>query len=122
MACCAIGADHASEQVNRWMKVSGGILGITQKQSARTRFFLVALELARLKVEAKQNAGVKQEHPTKHYELSNVARNKLFVPDLSLTTTWQAYTNPFEKNGYDIINIVTKAVVADDVKKRIRNS
>ena len=49
VASCALGADHALEQVNRWMKVAGGIVGITQNQSARTRFFLVAPELARLK-------------------------------------------------------------------------
>ena len=35
---------------------------------------------------------------------------------LSLTTTLQGFTNPFE---YDIINIVTKAVVTVDVQKDI---
>ena len=47
VASCAIGADHAFEQVNRWMKISGGIVGITLNQTARTRFILVAPELAR---------------------------------------------------------------------------
>ena len=82
-------------------------------------FFLVDQELARLKVEAKQNAGVEQKPSTKHNELSNATRNKLFVPGLSLITTLQAYTNPFEYDGDDIINIATKAVVADDAKKHI---
>ena len=64
IAFCALGADHALEQVNRWMKVAGGMVGITQNQTARTRFFLVAPELARLKVESKQDASVEKKfHP-----------------------------------------------------------
>ena len=27
IAVCALGADHALEQVNRWMKVAGALLG-----------------------------------------------------------------------------------------------
>ena len=116
VALCALGADHALEQVNRWMKVAGGIVGITQNQTARTRFFLVAPELARLKVESKQIANLDQKPSTKHYELSNTARTKLFLSALSLSTTLQGFTNPFEYEGDDIINIVTKAVVPENVQ------
>ena len=65
IAFCALGAGHALEQVNRWMKVAGGIIGITQNQTARTRFLLVAPELARFKVESKQDANVEKKafHP-----------------------------------------------------------
>ena len=45
---CAIGADHVLEQVNRMMKVGGGIVGITQNPSALTKFFLVAPELSHI--------------------------------------------------------------------------
>ena len=71
IAFCALGADHALEQVNRWMKVAGRIVGITQNQTARTRFFLVATESARLKVESKQDANVEKNLLSKHYELTN---------------------------------------------------
>ena len=30
VASCAVVADHALEQVNRWMKVAGGIAGISR--------------------------------------------------------------------------------------------
>ena len=119
IAFCALGADHALEQVNRWMKVAGGIVGITQNQTARTRFFLVAPELARLKVESKQDANVEKNLSSKHYELTNAERNKVIVSALSLTTTLQGFTNPFEYDWDDIINIVTKAVVSVDVQKDI---
>ena len=101
------------------MKVTGGIVGITQNPTARTRFFLVSPELARLKVESKQNANVEQKLSTKRYDFSNAARNKLHRPALSLTTTLQAFINPFDYDCDDVINIVTKAVVSEDVKKDI---
>ena len=106
-ASCALGADHALEQVNQWMKVTGGIVGITQNQTARKRFFLEALELGRLKVESKQNGNTEQKLSAKHYELSNAARNKLYLSALSLTTTLQASTKPIHYDSEDVINVVT---------------
>jgi hypothetical protein len=41
----ALGADHALEQINRSMKVSGGLVGITLNPNARNKFFLIAPEL-----------------------------------------------------------------------------
>jgi len=43
------------------MKVTGGLIGITLQPSARTKFFLIAPELARLETEALQMAGVKSD-------------------------------------------------------------
>ena len=93
IAFCALGADHALEQVNQRMKVTGGIIGIRQNQTARTRFFLVAPELARLKVESKQDADVEKNLSSKHDELTNAERNKVIVSVLSLTTKLQGFTN-----------------------------
>jgi len=39
---CAIGVDHALEHMNRFMKVTGGLVGITQNASARELFLLTA--------------------------------------------------------------------------------
>ena len=39
---CAVGADHALEHINRSMKVSDGLVGITLNPSARTKFFLIS--------------------------------------------------------------------------------
>ena len=64
---CAIGVNHAPEHINRIMKVTGGLVGITQNASARERFFLTAPELSRLAEEAQVMAGspistTRQEH------------------------------------------------------------
>lgn len=39
-AFCAVGADKALEHLNRKMKVSGGLVGITLNPNARVHFFL----------------------------------------------------------------------------------
>ena len=53
---CAIGPDNALEHVNQSMKVSDGLVGITLNPKARTKYFLIAPELARLAEQAKQMA------------------------------------------------------------------
>ena len=55
---CSLGVDHSLEQVNKTMKVIGGMRGITQKPMTLARFFLVAPELACLSAEAETLAGI----------------------------------------------------------------
>ncbi|KAL9958706.1 hypothetical protein ACROYT_G035756 [Oculina patagonica] len=66
---CALGADHALEQINRSMKVSGGLVGITLNPNARTKFFLyIAPELVRLAKDAKEMAGTtRAKEDTRHH-------------------------------------------------------
>ena len=52
---------------NRSMKVSGGLVGITLNQSARTRFFLAAPKLAGLAEEARRMAGLDEVATTYHH-------------------------------------------------------
>ena len=42
---CAIRPDHALEHINRWMKVTRGLVGITLNKNARKRFFLISADL-----------------------------------------------------------------------------
>ena len=53
----AVGADNTPEHVNRSMKVSGGLIGITLNPTARTKYFLIAPGLVRLAEQAKLMAG-----------------------------------------------------------------
>ena len=50
---CAVGGETALEHLNRSMK---GLVGITLNETARAKFFLIALELVRLTAEAKAMA------------------------------------------------------------------
>ena len=67
---CAVGGDTALEHLNRSMKVSGGLVGITFNESAQTKFFLIAPELARLTAEAKAMTGLVPER-AHHQELNS---------------------------------------------------
>ena len=53
---CTVGADNALAHKNRSMKVSGGLVGITLNEAARTKLFLIAIELVSLAKQAKNMA------------------------------------------------------------------
>ena len=65
---CCLGADHGLEQVNRMMKVSGGLVGITLNASARNLFFLIAHHLALLAEQAELLVGSKPQGTKVHHE------------------------------------------------------
>ena len=118
---CAIGPDHAIEHVNRWMKVSGGLVGITLNESARTRFFLIAPELARLAEEASRLAGVSSPLQVHHHDLSPAVLERQERNIQTLRETISSCQNPFLYDGQDLFNIVTKTVMPDEVLHDIIN-
>ena len=72
---CSLGADNALELVNRSMKVSGGLIGITLNTNARSKYFLIAPELARLAEKAKEMSGMSAGKRAKqHHDLSTTVR------------------------------------------------
>ena len=62
---CVLSADHALAHINRSMKVTGGLVGITLNPSTRTKIFLIAPELAiaRLAEEAQEMAVLPSKTP-----------------------------------------------------------
>ena len=84
---CAVGADTALEHINRSMKVTGGLVGITLNQDARTKFFLIAPELARLAEQAKNMADVSPKIRVHHHHLAAavLAREEKGVKQLTAT-------------------------------------
>lgn len=114
---CALGADHALEHINRTMKVSGGLVGITQNPTARNKFFLIAPELARLAEDAKNMAGLSMQKKRKeHHNLTTAVLEREEKNIIQLKTTIERFTNPFIQESNDIFNLVTKVVVPDEVK------
>ena len=74
---CTLGADHALEQINRSMKVSGGLVGITLNPNARIKFFLIAPELARLAEDAEEKVGTTPaKEGSHHHTLSASVKRK----------------------------------------------
>lgn len=114
---CAIGADHALEHINRSMKVSGGLVGITLNEVARTKFFLIAPELARLSEQAKEMAGLPSGIQNHHHNLTHSTIKREHQDIQRLASTIQNFTNPFSDDNTDLFNLVTKVVMSNEVKK-----
>ena len=114
---CAVGADNALEHVNRSMKVSGGLIGITLNPNARTKYFLIAPELARLAEKAKQMAGTSPKTAKHHHSLTNAVRSRQEKNIEQLATTIRTFTNPFLEEGSDLYNLATKVVMPEKTKE-----
>ena len=105
---CALGADHALEHINRSMKVSGGLIGITLNPSARNKFFLIAPELARLAEEAKNMAGLSRQKRQRKISLSTAVLEREERNLKKLTATIERFTKPFTEESDDLFNLVVK--------------
>ena len=114
---CAVGADHAQEHVNRSMKVSGGLIGITLNPTARTKYFLIVPELARLAEQAKLMTGTSSKTQTSHHNLTTAVRLREERNVQQLTASIQRFTNPFTVEDPDLFNLVTKVRMPEKVKK-----
>ena len=118
---CALGADHALEHINRSMKVTGGLVGITLNPSARTKFFLIAPELARLAEEAQEMAGLSSKTPRRHHALSAATFTHQEKALEDLIAMFRCFTNPFSEQSNDLFNLVTKVVVPEKIKEDLCN-
>ena len=117
---CALGANHALEQINRSIKVSGGLVGITLNPNARTKSFLVAPELARLAEDANEMAGTTPaKEATHHHNLSASVISREEKNIQQLVTTMENFTNSFIEQSNDLFNLVTKVVMPSKVKEDI---
>lgn len=118
---CSLGADEALEHENRAMKVTGGIVGITLNENARTRFFLSSPELIRLVKEAKEMAGFQTTDKKKHHELSQVASGRQSKNVLAMLKTLERVGNPFEYTRDELLNISTMCVMPQKTKEDMCN-
>ena len=117
-AFCSIGVDHALEQENRKMKVLGGLTGITRQPATLARFFLVAPELARLSSEVESSCGVKETTRSRHHQLDPAVRKRHEDRINSLRPVIEE-NNPFDFEGTELLNMVTKSVMPTEVTQDI---
>ena len=110
----SIGVDHALEQENRKMKVLGGLKGITQKPETLARFFLIAPEMSRLSQEAEKAAGVTPQSRKQHHELSESRTQREYKRIEQLETVLKD-SNPFQFQGDQLLNIISKSVMPQSV-------
>jgi len=96
----------------------GGLRGLTHKQSALARFFLIAPEMARLSSEAETMVGFDERSTRHHHQLSNVVteRHERMVRQLRSVLE---DNSPFKHEGIYLVNIVNKAVLPEHVRNDI---
>ena len=71
----ALGMDHAGEQVNKILKIDGGLVGVSRNVNARNRFMITAPIIAGISTKAKEICGLKTEK-REHHQLSNLMRTR----------------------------------------------
>ena len=103
------------------MKVSGGLVRITLKEAARTKFFLIASEMANLVGQAKEMAGVASEIQTRHHNHTPAVASREDKNIKALMETVETFTKPFADESSDLFNLVTKAVMPDNIKEDMCN-
>ena len=113
---CALGADNALEHVNRSMKVSGGLVGITLNPSARAKLFLISPELARLAEEANDMAGVSTKLQDQHHNLTATVLSREEKNISRLKTIIASFTNPFTQSEDCLFYLVSKVVMPEEIK------
>ena len=118
---CAVDADNGLENINRSMKVTGGLLEITLNPSAGTKFFLIAPELSKLTEQANDVAGVSSKAQTRHHNLVTAVLTREETSVERLLATIQRFTNPFLEGGTELFNLVTKVVMPKMVKEDLCN-
>ena len=116
---CALGADEALEHENRAMKVLGGLVNITQKKQALTRFFLTSPELSRLTAEAKSLFDITEYERSDHHHLTASKAKQQQQDIVSLYTSLTKATNPVTYDRNELINIHTKYVFDKVIERDI---
>ena len=110
MSFCALGADHALEQINRSMKVSGGLVGITLNPNASAKVFLIAPELARLALDAKEMAETTPEKEGTHQHTLSASAISCEEKDIEqLVTAMENFFKPLTEQSNNLFNLVKKA-------------
>ena len=103
---CAVGADNALEHVNCSIKVSGGQIGVTLNPNARTKYFLIAPELARLTEQAKEMAGTSSKKG-KYRDAITSVRTCQEKNIEQLVDCINRFMNPSSEESEDLFNLAT---------------
>ena len=80
----AIGVDHSGEQVNKILKINGGLVGISHNVNARDRFFLTAPYIAEITKEMKIAGNLADKSRKKHHQLSPSIQAKRYEQVINL--------------------------------------
>ena len=112
---CCLGADEALEQENRKLKVLGGLVGISLQPETLTKYFLVAPYSAKISEQVTDSMKVKKE-THEHHQMGQAVNARQLRWMEALTDALKNFNSPFQYEGDDLINLVTRRVAPDVVR------
>ena len=108
--------------MNVSIKVSDGLVGISLNEAARSYFFLMAPEPARLAQEAKTLVSIKIETVIQHHESYTAFERIQNDRVMKLNEEKGIHTNPLYSEGDDLLTLVTKAVMLEKVTQDLTDA
>ena len=118
----SIGADHACEHLNKFMKVHAGLIGICNNHNARRRFFLADPELSCLAKEFKDQFHDVGSKAVEHHDLSPSKIRREHGTISRIKDAIQSHGNPFAVEGNMTYNIITHVYIPDEYVPQILNT
>jgi hypothetical protein len=112
---CCLGADECLEQENRKMKVMGGLVGITLQPRTLTKYFLTAPYAQKLSSEVRLASHSQSSDSGPHHQVGQHSSSRQFTNAASLMASFKEFTVPFQYEGHDLVNLVTKRVASKSV-------
>ena len=110
----SIGSDHAMEQINKDMKVTGGITGLTQQPNALNRFCLAIPLTSSLSKEFCQMQSIGSQERKDHYQLSGTTCARVGNNIKKLLTTMKNFDISFDTDDC-AHNVVTKVILPQEI-------
>ena len=111
-----IGMDHRGEQVNKMLKIDGGIVGISRNENARTRFMLSAPIIAEISSSFKDSIGSSKSERRNHHQLTRAYTNRQNDMKFKIGDVLDKCNLDFSKQGDDKMrNFVTNHIFPEEV-------
>ncbi|XP_014671080.1 PREDICTED: uncharacterized protein LOC106811872 [Priapulus caudatus] len=114
--------DHVHEQLNAVVKGDGGVIGITENESALRRWMIAGPEVARVIHELDLKNSSKAKHRDCHHEQTPSTQRRFATDVHSVVGVFEDMGNPFTETSADLIAMDTKVVMADEVIQSIRHA
>ena len=107
---CSIGSDHALEQENKTIKVTGGVIGLTQNQAALHRICLVALFLSALSKEFCNKNQITTEDYSQYYQITGLTNQRISNSVKKMIQMYHTFNLDFKDNA-SAFSAASKAVI-----------
>ena len=112
--------DHRGEQVNKILKIDGGIVGISRNENAHTRFMLSAPIIAEISSSFKDSIGPSKSERRNHHQLTRAYTNCQIEMKFKIGDVLDECNLDFSKQGDNKMrNFVTNHILPEEVKNDI---